>query len=212
MKTRFIFFFLFATTTILAQTKLCEESAVGYSVCFNLEKDSIFSFEFNHCTGSTLGIGKYTKNKKTLTFVFDAVDVPKPPINKYYDTELTNKVKITTYHEKSKFPIEFVSIFYLDKENWTDEEGNYFVDYSGGSITITDYNDIVINPDKDSSNTYEIYLATDIINTYVDGGTIVKMKKVGEKYKLKEKVRFNKKKRGEQEYYLKWTTKYYVER
>ena len=211
MKTRFIFFFLFATTTILAQTKLCEESAVGYSVCFNLEKDSIFSFEFNHCTGSTLGIGKYTKNKKTLTFVFDTLVYPR--INKYYDKELTNMVKITTYGIKNESPLDFIEMLYLDKVFYTDFDGSYSFDYSGGSITIKEDfgNSIVINPEKDLCNNYEIFMfITD--DSYVEGGTIVKMKKVGEKYKLKEKVRFNKKKRGEQEYYLKWTTKYYVER
>ncbi len=216
MKTRFIFFFLFATTTILAQTKLCEErKSALYSVCYTLDKNGTFTYRFAHCTGSEVGAGKYTNCKDTLTFVFDTVIAPVTTINKHYDNELTNKVKITLYDAKNKFPIDFAEIIYSNKGSYmTDEEGNCSFDYSGGSIEIRDWNsrELTINPDKDSSNTYEIYLAADngLGKMYVDGGTIRKMNKVGKKYELKEKVRHvHKEYEG---YYYTWITKYYVER
>ena len=187
---------------------MCEENSVMYSICYELSSNGNFKYDFSHCTGSVIGKGLFKKTKKSLTFTFDTIVVPQ--IHQQLTHLKSGIVKISHYHLANGYGIEFAKVNYNLKSYRTDSSGVVEIDYFGGPIVIYQYferDSIIINPDKDKFNKYEIFWNSpgDI---FMKQGKVVKMTKIGEKYKFKEKVLDYDDKKNI--YFPKWRTTYYV--
>lgn len=191
-----------------AQIRLCEENALMYSTCYELHKDGSFTFEYSDCTGTTIGSGKFTKKRKSLILNFENMKV-NPEVTHKFDGAMGSYVSIRVFDLLQKEPDPFVRIVYNEKTYITNIDGHCKLQYTGGAIKILQSNrdTIVITPDKDESNSYEVYNMPIGVST-VEEGRIVELIKTRKKYMLRQKDLFYTDKKG---FFPKWRTRYYVE-
>lgn len=197
----------FSISSSLAQTKLCEANSVLYSVCYDLQNDGSFSYRYTDCTGMTIGTGKFTRKRRKMTLKFENTSVT-PIIESRLDGEMNNHVSIRVFDILHKEPEVFARILYNEKSYFTNIDGHCKLQYSGGDIKIPLSNNdtIVITPDEDKSNSYEVYRMP-LGVSIVEAGRIVELIKAGKKYKLREKFMLYSDKRG---FYPKRRTRCFV--
>lgn len=192
----------------LAQTKLCEENSKMYSICYYLDSNGMFNCSSYFCSSEAYGAGTYKKTKKTLTFTFDSLIYPK--IDKQFVAIDSGKVKISVHHLSSGLPIEYINVFYNNRIFRTNSSGKVEFKYTGGPIGIYSFlelDSVIINPEKDNFNNYEIFWSARKC-TAIEKGTIITMTKKGNRYKYKHKVRAYDNKKNI--YYEKWITSKYL--
>jgi hypothetical protein len=204
-----ITFILLINSIGYSQIEICEHKSVMYSVCYKLDTNGTFTYDYSHCTGSLLGSGTYSKSKKSIEFTFDTLQSPQI---KRASKNNNGKVIISRYHITDGFAMELEKVEYKGQTYQTDTLRKVTINYSGGPIIVYQYFDkdsLIINPDIDQMDEYFIYWHSPG-DTFVKKGKVVKVKKVGNKYKLKEKVlRYNDKK---DKYYSCQRIKYYIEK
>ncbi len=204
-----IIFNLLITSFGYSQTEICEENSVMYSICYQLDTNGTFTYDYSHCTGSVLGSGTYTKSKKSIGFTFDTLQSPQ--ITSSYK-KLNGKVTISHFHITDGFAMEWAKVNYNGQIYRTDSLGKVTINYSGGPIIVYQYFDkdsLTINPGSDQMDEYYIYWHSPG-DTFVRKGKVIKLKKVGDKYKLKEKVLGYDDKKDK--YYPYQRTTYYIEK
>jgi hypothetical protein len=197
---------LFISLKSFSQIKMCEENTRMYFKCYQLDSNGTFNYVFGHCTGSYIGIGSYVQSKKTLTFNFDTMGAP---LIHGHNQELKHGlVEISYYHLIDKRIMYFEKVLYRQKEYRTDLNGKLVLNYQGGPVIIyRNYGDsVIINPGNEKFNSYDIFWYSSW-ETYVKKGTKIKMKKRGNRYKLRQRVKGYSERRG---YYPKWRTTFYV--
>ena len=210
MRLLLTFLLSFLTFKAICQKSLCEENSVLYSVCYQLDPYGKFTYDYTHCTGTVLGKGSYTIGAKAITFSFDSVT---SPIIQITNSQLPKgQIKISYLHLSKGYPFEHAPIYYQDKAFRTDSLGVVTLDYSGGPIKIYQFfgerDSILIHPDRDNKNSYEILWHT-TGDTFMPKGRKIELVKRGGKYKFREKVLgYNAEK---DKYFPKWQTTYYIE-
>ncbi len=202
-----ILFFSFSVYTF-SQIRICEKNSAMYSVCYELDSVGNFKYKYSHCTGSVNGIGTFRKTKKSIIFTFDTFTTPR--IHKQQAQLKKGIVKISFYHFLSINPDDNAIINYNNNIYISDSSGVVEINYNGGPIAIHQYSkpdSIILNPDKDQSNKYDIFWNYSW-ETYMPQGTIIRMTKHGKKYKYKEKVLGYSNRKNI--YYPRWRTTYYI--
>lgn len=175
-------------SSTISQTSICEEGAFMYSICYHLDSNNSFSYEYSHCTGVDYGLGTYIKKKNSIIFNFDSIY--SPLIQKKYDSSLARKVRIQILNIAYKTPIMEVGALYHGKSIEIDTTGFVTIDYSDSSIVIfnsysKDY--FLISPKKDSCNDYRIFWSDSFIS-FVKAGKIIKMKRNNGKWMYKKEI------------------------
>ena len=198
------------TSKAVCQSYLCEVNSVLYSVCYQLKPNGEFTYDYSHCTGSVLGKGTFEMSEKSVSFVFDTITSPKIISSTSHLSK--GQVKISYFHLSNGYPFENAPIYYNQIKFQTDTLGVLTLDYSGGPIKIYQIHfgkdSILIHPDKDGKNNYEIFWHT-TGDIFMPKGRKIEMVKRGKKFKSREKVLgYNAEK---DKYFRKWRTKFYVE-
>ena len=196
------------SVSTFSQTKMCEENSVLYSICYELDSTGHFKYDFNHCTGSVLGSGSFKKSKKSIIFTFDSIITP--VIHGQHNQLKNSIIRINRYHLLNGYPIEFAKVNYKQKSYRTDSTGLVEIDYSGGPIVVYQHHErdsIIINPDKDNFNKYEVFWQSPG-DTFMKQGTIIKMTEKSGKYKFKEKLLGYDDKKDV--YFPEWRITYYI--
>lgn len=193
-----------------SQTEICEENSFMYSICYQLDSNGTFTYDYSHCTGSVLGIGNYSKTKNSIELKFDTLRSPQ--IKSVNGNKNNGTVTISYHHISDGYAMEWARVDYNGKAYRTDSLGKVIINYSGGPIEVYQYFDkdsLIINPDSDQMDEYFIYWHSPG-DTFVRKGKEIKLTKVGDKYKLKEKVLgYNDKK---DKYYPYQRITYYIEK
>lgn len=205
-----IIFILLINSIGYSQTEICEENSVMYSICYQLDTNGTFKYDYSHCTGSELGFGTYSISKESIEFKFDTLQSPQIKTN---NKERNNDtVTISHFHVTSGYAMVWARVDYKGETYRTDSLGKVTLNYSGGPIIIYQYFDtdsLTINPDSDKMDTYFIYWHSPG-DTFMNKGKEIKMVKVGSKYKLKqEALKYDDKK---DKYYPYKRTTYYIEK
>jgi len=193
-----------------SQSEICEENSVMYSVCYQIDTNGTFTYDYSHCTGSELGLGTYSKSKRSIEFKFDSLQSPE--IKSANRKRENGTVAISHLHLSDGYVMEWARIDYNGETYRTDTLGKVTINYSGGPITVYqsfDKDSLTINPDSDDMDEYFIYWHSPG-DSFVEKGKVIKMKKVGNKYKLKEKVLGYDDKKDK--YYPYQRTTYYIEK
>lgn len=171
-----------------SQTEICEENSVMYSICYQLYSNRTFTYDYSHCTGSEIGFGTYSKSKKSIVFNFDTLISPQ--IKGFNGDRNNGTVSISHFHITDGYAKEWTKVMYKEEAYRTDCLGSVTLNYSGGAITIFQYFDkdsLIINPNSDRADTYFVYWHSPG-DTIISKGKEIRMVKVGNKYKLKEKA------------------------
>lgn len=174
------------TTRIFCQSFLCEENSRMYSICYKLDSLGNFNYRYSHCTGALIGSGKYKITRKKLYFYFDSIK--ETQIIQNHSKLNINLVKITLFDILDSNFMYYIGIKYNNQLYYTDTSGTVKLSYTGGPIVVysgKEKDSIILNPDKDSSNQYDIYCLS-AFNTFMESCTVKTMVKSGNRYKLKE--------------------------
>lgn len=200
----FILVFL-CSNILISQKKICEEKSVMYSKCYTLNTDKTFQYRANYCGQLEIGKGFYKEFNNKIIFEFDSI-VPTKIEKKQIENE--KKVSITIISISNNEPIPYLEVIYKGNIMTTDEKGKVYLDYTDEEIKIFSYfraQSIEINPKLDNSNNYILYVTFNG-EMYIEKGRIVKLKKVGEKFKLKEKLKKYNEKRAK---YIEYKKSFY---
>lgn len=206
---------IFLTGSAFSQIRLCEENAVMYSICYQLDTNGTFTYAFRHCTGIVSGQGKYSHQKNSLVFHFDTL--LSPQVYRYHVPEMAGKVRISyTPLGTPSIPANCL-VRYAGINTVLQEDGSVTINYAGGPVIIIQRNiysdSIVINPGEEAYNHYDIRWLSPA-DSYTEAGKTVTMKKTGKRYRYRDTVLVysENKKYGYPQWKTKWKTTYYTER
>lgn len=181
-----------------SQTNLCRENTMMYSECYLLDSNQTFKYDYHDCTGGRIGMGEYIKSGNTLILNFDSISSPK--ILKAKAFKPNDRIRISFHYLGDESEIPYVKIEYEQESSLTGLNGKIELDYHGGPIVAyqsSGVDSVILNPDLDSSRTYDVYWHTPDTR-FVKAGTMVKMEKKGTKYRMRENRSFFDEKKGKQ--------------
>lgn len=175
-----------------SQTTICEKNTILYFSCYKLFSNQKFIYQYIDGAGGKIGIGTYTQNKKELIFEYDTL--VSPIIIQSKDSSLSGNIHITCSYILDSFPRLFHPVVYNKKIFFCDSLGQVTIpNYTQGTILIHNYVDsILINPQIDNSNRYQLYTHS-IGDQFIAKGTVQTLEKKGRFYRRRIKTYFDKK-------------------
>jgi len=179
----FIVFFVFHNS-LFSQHKLCRENTPMWSECFKLDSNGTFKYRLFMCDPTEYGNGTYKISKNFLTLKFDSIQMLK--IDKRFNDSIKTKVSIKITDIVYEKPRYLIKIKYKNDSFYTDINGMFIRNYTGGLIEIYLEEKLIINPSKDKSNEYNIEYISRFFR-YTKQGKKIRFKKKGTKYYTTEK-------------------------
>lgn len=174
------------------QTTICEKNTTLYFSCYKLFSDQKFIYRYIDGAGGKIGIGTYTRDKKELRFEYDSL--VSPIIVPSKDKRLGKNIHITCSYVLDSFPRLFHPVVYNNKLFFCDSSGQVSIpNYTEGIILVHNYVDsILINPQKDQANRYQIYTHS-AGDQFIPKGSVQVLEKRGRFYRRRIKTYFDKK-------------------
>jgi hypothetical protein len=210
----------FTAYAATAQTRLCEEKTVMYSICYELNDNGRFHYQFSHCTGLEHGTGTYIKKGSRIEFQYEKPSVSQIAVSSvacvdsFNSSANENKITISIYQMIDSLPVEFASIRYKGLYYSTDTNGTFQINYDQGDIMVAHYSGtddkLILNPLAEGCSTYKVYVPRLSGDTYLDSDKLIVMHKKGNRYYVKQQERKYSKRFGyEDTYRLVWRTHTY---
>jgi hypothetical protein len=133
-----------------------------WSECFKLDSNGTFKYRLFMCDPTEYGNGTYKISKNFLTLKFDSIQMLK--IDKRFNDSIKTKVSIKITDIVYEKPGYLIKIKYKNDSFYTDINGMFVRNYTGGLIEIYLKEKLIINPSKDKIPPFSLLIGTNISN------------------------------------------------
>ena len=180
---------LITSFQLCAQDTLAQKNTFMFSEYFILHKNNRFDYRYSHCTGVEVGSGYYKEGLFNLKFEFDSIPVLNDTVVAFYDpsSEFVN-VKVLSVHDSSQIDYCILKSGGTSYYHQTDSGYNLPIITDSVSIMGMSFAKFSIYPQKDSCNTYRVYI-NEVWRTFVSGDKVKLKKKSNNSYTKEVKSR-----------------------
>lgn len=170
---------------LCAQDTLVQKNTFMYSEYFILHKNNRFDYQYSHCTGIEVGSGSYKEGGFNLKFEFDSIPALKDTVVAFYDpnSEFVN-LKVLSAYDSSQIDYCILKSGGTSYFHQTDSGYNLPITTDSVSIRGMSFATFSIYPQKDSCNTYRVYI-NEVWRTFVSGDKVKLKKKSNNSYTKK---------------------------